>query len=156
MTVCYSISYIQFFFLMVFHHQSFAFSVNTNYLSLEIWQLMFFYITAALICSVIPLIMSRNSTMFPDKIFSFEVSGCMINPYTYRWCVLLMKLWKCILIFFCLPNHPPLLPMICSPYHVCLIFTLAYWVCNLVCFVFSLTRRKQSKYTFTNDWWKWK
>jgi len=28
---------------------------------------------AALLCALIPILMSRNATMFPDKIYSLEV-----------------------------------------------------------------------------------
>lgn len=48
----------------------------------------FFYTLSALICALVPLLMSRFATIFPDKIFSYEVSiiSCH-NCECYAWVV---------------------------------------------------------------------
>lgn len=57
---------------------------DTSFIWLSSYLIL--YLMPALICALIPLLMSRTGTIFPDKVYSYEVC---------------MHLNICIYVFFC-------------------------------------------------------
>lgn len=62
--------------------------------------LKMFLVFAALICALIPLIMSRNDTMFPEKNFSYEVPFHLnVIGVSFQWFSCGIALWFVIIFF---------------------------------------------------------
>lgn len=71
-----------------------AFGKEVIALHLSFCSLRLFPCFAALICALIPLLMSRNDTMFPDKIFSYEV--CSYLKVIGMFCFRCLQYWSAL------------------------------------------------------------